>query len=84
MPFPQGYASFVTMTEYQCWFCGQGIERADAGAVMINVESLWRWQDGTRTDDDPRQSIYAHSNCAKDQLKGATMNLEPHIFGDEG
>jgi hypothetical protein len=71
------------MTEYQCWFCGQGIERADGGAVIIIIENLWRWADAARTADDPFQSVYAHSQCAKDRMTGATMNLEPHIFGED-
>ncbi|AHE53994.1 hypothetical protein NX02_11415 [Sphingomonas sanxanigenens DSM 19645 = NX02] len=76
------------MTGYACWFCAQTIERIDAGAVIIVVEGLWRWADGTRTDDDPSQSIYAHAACAKDRLRGATrtgatMTIEPHIFGEE-
>jgi hypothetical protein len=71
------------MSGYQCWFCGQGVERADSGAVVITVESLWRWDAGSRGDDDPLQSVYAHSRCAKDRLQGATMALEPHIFGGD-
>ena len=70
------------MNEFQCWFCGDGIERPDSGAVLINVESLWRWVDEVRGPDDPWQSIYAHSKCAKDRMAGATMNLEPSVFGE--
>jgi hypothetical protein len=70
------------MTDYQCWFCGHGIERADAGAVMITLEGLWRRQAGSRSEDEPLQSVYSHSLCAKDRLKGATMNIEPSIFGE--
>jgi hypothetical protein len=70
--------------EFQCWFCGQGVEQNDAGAVMITVESLWRWAEELQSDDDPVQSIYAHSHCAKSSLKGATMDIEPNIFGEEG
>jgi hypothetical protein len=72
-----------TMTEFQCWFCGQGISRADAGAVIITVQSLWRWDAGSRSDSDPLQSVYAHSTCAKERLRGETMSLEPSIFGEE-
>ena len=72
----------ATMTEYQCWFCGQGIERKDAGAVMITLEGLWRWEASSPSEDDPLQSIYSHSLCAKDRLKGATMDIEPSIFGE--
>jgi hypothetical protein len=72
------------MNEYQCWFCDQGIERTDAGAVMVTIENLWRWDVGSPNEDDPLQSIYAHSSCAKRQLTGATMELEPSLFGDDG
>jgi hypothetical protein len=69
--------------EFQCWFCEQGIEQKDAGAVMITVESLWRWAEESQSDDDPVQSVYAHSHCAKAGLKGATMDIEPSIFGED-
>ena len=71
------------MNEYQCWFCGKGITRVDAGAVMIIVESLWRWDAGSRSEDDPWQSIYAHSGCAKEKMEGSTMLLEPGVFGED-
>ena len=71
------------MTGYQCWFCGKGIERADASAVKINVESLWRWSDGPVSEDDPWQMIYAHSYCAKDRMAGKTGKLEPDIVGED-
>jgi hypothetical protein len=73
------------MREYQCWFCSEGIDRnADAHAVMIVVENLWRWDAGSKRDDDPWQSVYAHSACARTRLKGATMELEPDLLGDDG
>lgn len=73
------------MSEYQCWFCGEGIDRTpDAHAVMIAVENLWRWDAGSKSDDDPWQAIYAHAGCAQDRLKGATMEIEPHILGERG
>lgn len=71
------------MNVYGCWFCDEAIERSDAGAVMVSVASLWRWDAGSRDEDDPFQSFYAHSTCAKTHLKGATMSLEPEIFGEE-
>lgn len=71
------------MSEYQCWFCGEGIDRtADAHAVMIAVENPWRWDAGSKSDDDPWQAVYAHSACARIRLKGKTMDLEPHVLGD--
>ncbi len=68
------------MNEYSCWFCAGNIDRVDTGAVMIVVESLWDWDDGNRSD--AWQSVYAHSHCAKARLTGATMSIEPHIFGE--
>ncbi|MEN3749906.1 hypothetical protein TPR58_22225 [Sphingomonas sp. HF-S3] len=58
------------MNDYSCWFCAENIDRADTGAVMIVVESLWDWDDGSRSD--AWQSVYAHSHCAKERLKRAT------------
>lgn len=71
------------MRTFQCWFCDQGIERTDIGAAMVTVESLWRWDAGSRNDYDPSQSIYLHSQCAKDRMKGATMEIDPSVFADE-
>lgn len=71
------------MAEYQCWFCGQGIDRSDTGAILITVENLWRYDVGSTSKDDPLQSVYAHSACAKDRLRGATMTFEPAIFDEE-
>lgn len=69
------------MTEYQCWFCGQGIARDDASAVMVTIEGLWAA--GSQSEDNPLQALYAHSTCAKDRLQGATMAFEPCIFGED-
>jgi hypothetical protein len=71
------------MNGYQCWFCGEGIENSDAGAVVITVEGLRRRHAGSRGDDAPCQSVYAHSECAKVRLKGATMDIEPIDFVEE-
>jgi hypothetical protein len=71
------------MNEYQCWFCGHGINRTDTGAVMISIGNLWLWDAGSRSEDDPWQAIYAHAACARERTKGATMEIEPHIFGEE-
>lgn len=70
------------MIEFQCWFCGEGIDRSDAGAVMVNIENLWGWAEGARGPEDPLQSIYSHSQCAKARMTGATMALEASTFGD--
>jgi hypothetical protein len=71
------------MNEYQCWFCDKGIDRCDGGAVMISVGNLWRWDAGSRSEDDPWQTIYAHATCAQKRLAGATMSIEPYIFGQD-
>ncbi|WBY08799.1 hypothetical protein PIB19_05035 [Sphingomonas sp. 7/4-4] len=72
------------MLDFQCWFCGEGIDRDDRGALLVSVESLWRWAEGKRGKDDPFQNIYIHARCAKDRMAGATMELEPSVFGEEG
>jgi len=69
------------MIEFQCWFCGEGIDRDDVGAVIISVANLWRWSDNMRDEDDPSQDIYCHAECAKRHMVGFNMGLEPHIFG---
>jgi len=68
------------MLEFQCWFCGEGIDRADAGALIITVGNLWRWEAESAGDDDPTQCVYAHSSCAKERLEGATMDIDPGLF----
>lgn len=68
------------MFAVQCWFCGRTIERTDNSAVLITISNLWRWADNTATEDDTAQSIHAHSACAKDNLAGSTMSVEPDIF----
>ncbi|MGX5713627.1 hypothetical protein ACWKWJ_13075 [Sphingopyxis terrae subsp. ummariensis] len=70
------------MNDYQCWFCGEGIARADKGAVIVNIASLWFWDAGSRHDDRPSQDIYAHSRCTKEQMRGATMSLDPSVLGE--
>ncbi len=71
------------MNGYQCWFCGQGIELDDTHAVMITVENLWRWEAGSTSEDDPLQSVYAHSTCARDRMDGANMALDSSLFGED-
>ena len=71
------------MAEYQCWFCGQGIERSDTLAVLITVENLWHYDAGSVSKYDPQQNVYAHSTCAQARLQGETMALDPSIFGEE-
>ncbi len=71
------------MLDFQCWFCGGGIDREDKGALLVGIESLWLWAEGKRGKDDPFQNIYIHSRCAKDRMAGATLDLEPSVFGEE-
>ena len=70
------------MLDFQCWFCGEGIDRTDSGAIIMTVENLWRWEAESASEDDPMQSVYAHSTCAKDRLQGATMDLDPSVFDE--
>ncbi len=70
------------MLDFQCWLCGEGIEKSDKGAVLVSVENLWAWESGEQGEDDPLQQVYMHSACAKNALQGSTMNLEPETFLD--
>lgn len=70
------------MLDFQCWFCGSAIDRSDAGATKITVENLWRWATGNAGRDAPRQSLYAHTECAREKLRGATMDIEPELLSD--
>jgi hypothetical protein len=69
--------------DYQCWFCSEAIERSDKGAILISVQSLWRYDSGSVTDDDPMQDVYAHSACGKARLRGSSMDLEPEVFCED-
>jgi hypothetical protein len=71
------------MLDFQCWICGEAINRDDENAVLLSIGGLWRWAEGRRGADDPCQDIYLHSHCAKDRLAGATMEFEPSAFGEE-
>ena len=71
------------MNGYQCWFCGQSIERSDAQAVMILIENLWLWEAGSTNEDDPLQAVCAHSYCARGRMHGATMDLDESLFGKD-
>jgi hypothetical protein len=71
------------MSDIQCWFCGQGIERADANALRITLEGLWRWRNNTETADDTGQSIFVHLACAELHLRGNSMDVDPSILGEE-
>lgn len=66
---------------YECWFCGQGIDRADGPALSIGLWELWNGG----AEAEPAQTIYAHFHCAETRMKGASMDLERDAFlPDEG
>ena len=65
------------MTEYSCWFCGEGIDRSDTAAILINASGLW-----TEGEDTPSQEFYLHSTCAVHRLKGVNMKFELDVFFD--
>ena len=51
------------MSEYECWFCKEGIGEDDTRAVHIELSNLWfegkKW---------PKQKIWGHSKCAQEHL----------------
>ena len=57
---------------YQCWFCGQGIVRADGPALSIGMWELWSGDE----EAEPMHMIYAHFRCAETRMKGASMDFE--------
>jgi hypothetical protein len=61
--------------EYQCWFCGNGIEFSDTLALKIISTSLWY-------DTEGSQEIYVHSKCAEIHMKGSQMSLEIDYIQD--
>ena len=65
------------MTEYECWFCGKGIDRGDALAVGVSARNMW-----SSDDDDPTQDLYIHSECAAERLTGARMSFDPSVLID--
>jgi hypothetical protein len=60
------------VVEYQCWFCGKGVERTDEGAIVIAVRNLW-----SSSEDDPTQYLYVHSLCAAEKMMGSAMAFDP-------
>lgn len=61
---------------YECWFCGNGIDRADGPALSIGMWELWNGD----AEAEPAQTIYAHLGCAETRMKGASMNIERDAF----
>lgn len=54
------------MRDFSCWFCKGTIKETDVKAVSVEVSNLW-----SDTADFPRQTLYAHSDCATTYLSGA-------------
>ncbi|MXO90440.1 hypothetical protein [Pontixanthobacter aquaemixtae] len=71
------------MTDYQCWFCGEGINQSDCGAVIITIENLWRWNKASSETDAPAQAVFAHRECAKRKLRGQGMEFDPGVFNED-
>ena len=70
---------------YQCWFCGTAIARSDPRALMIGLESFWRWHDAGDQAPGPQQIIYAHGVCAQTAMWGIgpDRELDLSLFGDD-
>ena len=65
------------MTEFECWFCGKGVDRGDSLALVLSARNLW-----SNDEDDPTQYFYLHSECAIERLAGARMGFEPSDLTD--
>lgn len=65
------------MTEFECWFCGTGVDRSDALAIALSARNLW-----SSDDDDPTQYFHIHSHCAVERLAGTRMHFDPSILAD--
>ena len=66
------------MQGYECWFCGQTIDPADVGAVLVGIVNLWTPMMMVRA----RKSLLTHA--AQDHLKGASMEIDPRVFRQDG
>ena len=76
-------AHHAPMADFKCWFCAKRIEREDAAAVMITIESFWRWHDDVQDGRHPAQMLYAHAECARICLIGAGGTIDPTMFAGE-
>ncbi len=63
---------------YECWLCGEAIDRRNIDALRVTIELLW-----TEDADNPSQEIYAHFSCAQSRMMGAKMSLEADTFAVE-
>ena len=73
-----GLANALLGEGYECWFCGEAIDRKNAEALRLVVAPLW-----AREDDCPSQELYAHFSCAQSRMAGARMSLEAETFVSE-
>lgn len=73
---PHGIANSLLGLGYECWFCGEGIERNDRQALAIGLSDLWSDQ----CDEPPTQIIYAHFDCAQKRMEGPSMALEQDVL----
>ena len=73
-----GLANTLLGEGYECWFCGEAIDRKNADALRIVVAPLW-----TGDDDCTSQELYAHFSCAQSRMAGARMSLEAETFVSE-
>lgn len=64
---------------YECWFCGNGLDRKSNDALRIVIGNLWE-----SDTDSPAQEIYSHFACAAEHMAGAKMALEREIFLSDG
>lgn len=54
------------MRGYICCFCGEAIAKEDEAAVRLIATNLW--------ERDAAQSVYAHSQCAADQMAAGQLS----------
>ena len=73
---PHGIANSLLGLGYECWFCGEGIERNGRQALAIGLSDLWSDQ----FDEPPTQIIYAHFDCAQKRMEGSSMPLEQDVL----
>jgi hypothetical protein len=73
---PHEIANSLLGLVYECWFCGEGIERNGCQALAIGLSDLWSDQ----CDEPPTQIVYAHFDCAQKRMEGPSMALEQDVL----
>lgn len=73
---PHGIANSLLGLGYECWFCGEGIEKNGRQALTIGLSDLW----SNQCEAPPTQIIYAHFYCAQKRMEGSSMALEPDVL----